>query len=73
MLPIKALKSLPFSLCRGLAHVGMIKAMVDAGIPIDMVAGTSMGSFIGALWSEELNITRFMQRSREWSFVSITV
>ncbi|KAK6196270.1 hypothetical protein SNE40_001523 [Patella caerulea] len=53
---------------RGLAHVGMIKAMNEAGIPIDMVGGTSMGSFIGALWCEERNLTRFFQRAREWSF-----
>ncbi|ESP05016.1 hypothetical protein LOTGIDRAFT_61439, partial [Lottia gigantea] len=53
---------------RGLAHVGMIRAMTEAGIPIDMVGGTSMGSFIGALWCEERNMTRFYQRAREWSF-----
>lgn len=28
---------------RGAAHVGVIKAMIDAGIPIDMVGGTSIG------------------------------
>ncbi|XP_035824813.1 patatin-like phospholipase domain-containing protein 7 [Aplysia californica] len=52
---------------RGLAHVGMIKAMREVGIPIDMVGGTSMGSFIGALWAEERNYVRFTQRAREWS------
>ncbi|CAL1533982.1 unnamed protein product [Lymnaea stagnalis] len=52
---------------RGLAHVGMIRAMQEEGIPIDMVGGTSMGSFIGALWGEERNYVRFTQRAREWS------
>ncbi|XP_055896601.1 uncharacterized protein LOC106056771 isoform X2 [Biomphalaria glabrata] len=52
---------------RGLAHVGMIKAMQEEGIPIDMVGGTSMGAFIGALWAEERNYVRFTQRAREWS------
>ena len=56
---------------RGLAHVGMIKAITEVGIPIDMVGGTSMGSFIGALWCEERNFPRFMQRAREWAFVSL--
>lgn len=28
---------------RGAAHVGVIKAMLEAGIPIDMVGGTSIG------------------------------
>ncbi|KAK7504501.1 hypothetical protein BaRGS_00004367 [Batillaria attramentaria] len=53
---------------RGLAHVGMIKSMQEAGIPIDMVGGTSMGSFIGALWAEERSFPRFNIRAREWSF-----
>ena len=37
-----------------------------------MVGGTSIGSFVGALWAEELNFTRFTQRAREFSFVSST-
>lgn len=55
---------------RGLAHVGMIQAMQEEGIPIDMIGGTSIGSFIGALWAEERDYVRFKQRSREWSMVS---
>ena len=35
---------------RGLAHVGIIRAMKQAGIPIDHVAGVSSGSFVGALY-----------------------
>uniref|UniRef100_A0AAR2IH01 lysophospholipase n=1 Tax=Pygocentrus nattereri TaxID=42514 RepID=A0AAR2IH01_PYGNA len=38
---------------RGCSHVGVIKAMEEAGIPIDLVGGTSIGSFIGALYAEE--------------------
>jgi NTE family protein/lysophospholipid hydrolase len=34
---------------RGYAHVGVVKAMEELGIPIDMVAGTSMGAIVGAL------------------------
>jgi predicted acylesterase/phospholipase RssA len=33
---------------KGIAHIGVIKALEDAGIPIDMVGGASMGSIIGA-------------------------
>ena len=43
--------------------------MCEAGVPIDMVGGTSIGAFIGALWAEERNVTRFTQRGREWSMV----
>ena len=35
---------------RGSAHVGMIRSILEAGIPIDHVAGVSIGSFMGALY-----------------------
>jgi NTE family protein len=33
---------------RGLAHIGIIRALLDAKIPISYVAGTSMGAVVGA-------------------------
>uniref|UniRef100_W5LGQ6 lysophospholipase n=1 Tax=Astyanax mexicanus TaxID=7994 RepID=W5LGQ6_ASTMX len=51
----------------GCSHVGVIKAMEEAGIPIDLVGGTSIGSFIGALYAEERSAVRVKQRAREWS------
>jgi predicted acylesterase/phospholipase RssA/CRP-like cAMP-binding protein len=33
---------------RGIAHVGVIAAIIEAGIPIDYVCGTSMGAIFGA-------------------------
>ena len=50
--------------------MGIIRAMEEAGIPIDIVGGTSIGSFVGALWAEEKEHVRFTQRAREWSMVS---
>jgi NTE family protein len=35
---------------RGIAHVGVIRALRNAGIPIDVVAGTSVGALIGACY-----------------------
>ncbi|XP_053712051.1 patatin-like phospholipase domain-containing protein 6 isoform X1 [Synchiropus splendidus] len=52
---------------RGCSHVGVIKAMEEAGIPIDIVGGTSIGSFIGALYADERSAVRTKQRAREWS------
>ncbi|XP_050577631.1 neuropathy target esterase sws isoform X5 [Bombus affinis] len=52
---------------RGAAHVGMLKAVIEAGIPIDMVGGVSIGAFMGALWCMEKNITTTTQKAREWS------
>jgi len=34
----------------GLAHVGVLKVLEREKIPIDIVAGTSMGALVGALW-----------------------
>jgi NTE family protein len=35
---------------RGIAHVGVLRALTSAGIPIDCVAGTSVGALIGACY-----------------------
>src|SRR5262245_266831 len=40
---------------RGFAHVGVLKALQDNQIPIDCVAGTSAGSFVGAAVAAGLN------------------
>lgn len=36
---------------RGMAHVGVLRALVREGIPIDFIAGTSMGAVIGAAFA----------------------
>ena len=36
---------------RGTAHVGVIKVLDQAGFPIDVVAGTSMGAVVGSLYA----------------------
>lgn len=36
---------------RGWAHIGVIEALKEAGIPIDIVAGCSVGGYIGALYA----------------------
>jgi len=36
---------------RGAAHVGVIRELERLGIPIDYIAGTSMGAIVGALYS----------------------
>src|SRR5258708_1933043 len=37
---------------RGFAHVGVLRVLEQAQIPIDMVIGTSVGSLIGALYAD---------------------
>ena len=36
---------------KGMAHIGVIRALEENGIPIDYVAGTSMGAVIGSLYA----------------------
>ncbi|KAJ8328433.1 hypothetical protein BDV3_005679 [Batrachochytrium dendrobatidis] len=38
---------------RGFAHIGVIRAFEEAGIPVDMIGGTSMGSFVGGCYARE--------------------
>ena len=39
---------------RGFAHVGTLEALTNAGVPIDMISGTSMGAVIGSLYASGL-------------------
>ena len=36
---------------KGMAHVGALKVIEELGIPIDYIAGTSMGSIVGGLYA----------------------
>ena len=40
---------------RGFAHVGVIRALEQEKIPIDMVVGTSVGGLIGAIYAADVN------------------
>lgn len=57
---------------KGIAHVGVIKALEENGIPIDYVAGTSMGAIVGGFYacgySPEKMMKLFTSRAfAEWS------
>ncbi|MFV1995421.1 MAG: patatin-like phospholipase family protein [Verrucomicrobiales bacterium] len=36
---------------KGLAHIGVIQVLEENGIEIDVVAGASMGAYVGSLWA----------------------
>ncbi|NLI13495.1 MAG: patatin family protein [Peptococcaceae bacterium] len=36
---------------RGYAHLGVLKILLEADIPIDVIAGTSMGAVVGAVYA----------------------
>ncbi len=54
---------------RGIAHIGVIKALEDAGIQADIVSGTSAGSIVGALYAAGYNsddMLRFVKDASMW-------
>jgi NTE family protein len=63
---------------RGLAHIGVIRALQQEGIPIDMIAGTSIGAVVGGLYALRRNIARIeevadeMSRARLFSLLDLT-
>jgi NTE family protein len=40
---------------RGFAHVGVLKALEEARVPVDFIVGTSMGAIIGGLYASGMN------------------
>lgn len=42
---------------RGLAHIGVLEVLEKEGIPIDIIAGTSIGALIGVLYAQGKNST----------------
>ena len=56
---------------KGMAHVGVLKVLEKAGIPVDIVTGTSMGSIIGGLYSIGYNANALdsLIRKQDWSYV----
>ncbi len=53
---IKVGLSLSGGAMRGLAHIGVMEVLLENGIEIDMIAGTSMGSVIGGVYASGMDI-----------------
>ena len=56
---------------KGMAHIKALKVIEEAGIPIDYIAGTSMGAIVGGLYAigyttEQLDS---MVRKQDWTFL----
>lgn len=49
---------------RGLAHIGVLRALVREGIPIDIITGTSMGAVIGGAYAALGDIGEIEKRVR---------
>lgn len=52
---------------RGISHIGVIRALEEQGIPIDIVGGTSIGSFIGGLYAKDGDLVPMYGRAKKFS------
>ena len=50
----------------GLAHLGALRALEDAGVPVDAVGGTSRGALVAALYAKYASTTHMLRESRSW-------
>ena len=56
---------------RGLAHIGVLKVLEESGIPIDIITGTSMGAFIGAMYAAGVPVAQMEQVALEIDWLSM--
>jgi len=52
---------------RGAAHIGVLRALEEAKIPVDHIAGASMGSIVGGLYAAGLGIDEIHQQMRDFA------
>ena len=57
---------------RGFAHVGVLEVLNNAGMPIDAMAGTSMGAVVGSLYVAGVPIEQLWDISRHMTMDKIT-
>lgn len=50
---------------RGMAHVGLIKAMQEFGIDAKIVTGSSVGALVGALYANDVSVNNMLQFFKE--------
>lgn len=56
---------------KGLAHIGILKAIDRAGLNIDYIAGTSMGAIVAAMYASGYSAEQIEQISRETKWMEL--
>jgi NTE family protein len=49
---------------KGMAHIGVLRALEERGMVPSLVIGTSMGSLVGATWANGMSPARMIDRAR---------
>jgi NTE family protein len=57
---------------RGLAHIGVLKVLEEEGVPIQAIAGASVGALIGALYAAGVSTAEMEEMSHEIGWPSLT-
>jgi NTE family protein len=60
---------------KGVAHIGVLKALEDQGIPIDYIAGTSIGAMVGGMYAAGYSPDQILElmNSREFEDASMGI
>jgi NTE family protein len=60
---------------KGFAHIGVIQVLEENGIEVDVVAGSSMGAYVGALWAHGCDGRELEKLARDlesrWSLLTL--
>ena len=58
---------------KGIAHVGVIKVLEEAGVRVDLVLGTSMGAIVGGLYATEFSAAELQEivQTIDWASIFI--
>ncbi|WP_376698730.1 patatin-like phospholipase family protein, partial [Burkholderia stagnalis] len=70
--PVKIGIALGGGAARGFAHIGVLKGLEARGIPLDLVAGTSAGSVVGALYASGMNALQLNKLALEMDQTAIS-
>src|SRR6185369_5969656 len=63
--PLKIGLALSGGAVRGLAHVGVLRALAESNIPIDCIAGTSAGSIVGGAYAAGMSLDEIAEFGRK--------
>jgi len=57
---------------RGFAHIGVLKVLVENGIPIDMIAGTSAGAIVGGAYAAGMSVGEIVAMAARIGWMNMT-
>jgi NTE family protein len=57
---------------RGLAHIGVLEVLEREGIPVDIIAGTSIGGLVGALYAREMDTGLMKKQAQQIDILGVT-